>query len=143
MNTDKLIQIIKNNGYKITPQRKIILSILCQRKNNLLSIYDINDACNKQNVTTNITTIYRNMDILTDCNLVHKVLSQDGTSLYQLNCIEDHHHHIICKQCGKTEVIDYCPLNTLKKLSDSKSFQLTEHKLELYGYCKNCFKNNN
>jgi Fe2+ or Zn2+ uptake regulation protein len=130
--------IIKNNGYKLTPQRKAILEVLSEQKHNLLTSNDINNACSAKEVKTNITTIYRNLDLLIKFDIVHKVLDPDGTALYQFNCSNHHHHHLICKNCGSTEVIDYCPIKTLTKLSESKSFHLTEHKLELYGYCKKC-----
>ncbi|TCT16810.1 Fur family zinc uptake transcriptional regulator/Fur family ferric uptake transcriptional regulator [Natranaerovirga pectinivora] len=138
MDLDQLLILLKKKGYKTTPQRKTILTVLLEQKDNLLTAQGINLECIKHKKNTNITTIYRNLELLNEFDLVHKVISDDGTAHYKLKCIENHHHHLICKGCGKMEVIDYCPIKILENLSESKSFTLTDHKLELYGYCKQC-----
>lgn len=140
MNFEQATYVLKDNGYKLTPQRKAILSILCDNKHSLLSTHTIFKSLQKHKSIPNLTTVYRNIDLLVQLNIVHKILSTDGTAHYQLNQSEHtkHQHYLICKQCGNSQSIDYCPLKDIKKVSDSQSFTLTDHKLELYGYCKNC-----
>lgn len=141
MKLDNLLNILKIDGYRITEQRKAILEVLVLNNNNLISVEDIHDKSKKIYPKTNMSTVYRNLEILKELNVIYAVFAENGTTLYKLICSsEHHHHHIICKNCGKTEVINFCPLDTFKKLSKDKNFNLTDHKIELYGYCIDCQK---
>jgi len=135
---ESLQQKLKQHGYKITPQRNAILNVLQNSKNNLISVENILKETKTLYSKTNMSTVYRNLEMLENIALVHKLITEDGLSLYKLNCTDEHHHHIICKNCGKTDVINYCPMEHLKDETIKKSFKLTDHKLELYGYCKDC-----
>ncbi len=139
MSFNNLLNILKSNGYKITEQRKSILKVLSDNNDKLISVETILDKSKELYDKTNMSTIYRNLEILEKLNLIYKVVSENGCTLYKLICSNEHHHHIICKDCGKTEVIEFCPISTLKKLSKDKNFNLTDHKIELYGYCNDCY----
>ncbi|MEN8904995.1 MAG: Fur family transcriptional regulator [Clostridiales bacterium] len=132
------ISKIKSKGYKITKPREAILKILISSKNKMLSADGILKETQIICANINITTIYRNLEILENIGVIHKVVSSKGISLFKLLCNEFHHHHLICNYCGKVESIDFCPIEYYKKISADKDFYLTDHKLELYGFCKNC-----
>lgn len=137
---EKLQLKLKQNGYKLTPQRKAILNVLIKFKCNLISVEKILKEVNTFYDKMNLSTIYRNLEILEKINLVHRIVNNDGLSLYKLNVLDKHHHHLICKKCGKTDTLNFCPIDYFEKESEKKSFKITEHKLELYGYCKDCVK---
>lgn len=141
MNLQSLNDILKSNGYKMTSQREAILKIFIKNKNNFISAEKLFTEVKKLQCKTNLSTIYRNLDVLEKLNIVHKTPAKNGNFLYLLVSETSHHHHIICKGCGKSEVLDYCPLNDITNSLKNKNFTLTDHKLELYGYCKDCEKN--
>ena len=142
MNYEDILTVLRKNDYKITPQRKVITQVLIEHNTSLISIETLFTKTKELYSKTNISTIYRNLEILESLNLVYKVMDE-GTSLYKLNCNhKGHHHHLICKNCGKAEAIDFCPLETLEELSKEREFNLEDHKLELYGTCKKCQLNN-
>lgn len=140
MTLDEIIEILKKNNYKITAQRKAILKVLSDHHHGLMSVDAIYSKSKKIYSKTNMSTIYRNLEILEELNLVYKILNENNAMSYKIICSHEHHHHIICWECGKTETIDFCPLDTLKTLAEEKRFQLTGHKIELYGYCEKCAK---
>ena len=80
--------------------------------------------------------------MLESLSLIHKSLLKNGSAVYKLKCSDKHHHHLTCVCCGKTHVIDYCPLNALNKVSKKNNFKLIEHKIELFGYCEKCINKN-
>ncbi|SKC81177.1 zinc uptake regulator, Fur family [Maledivibacter halophilus] len=138
MKLENIMDKLKSNGYKITEQRKAILEVLSLNHNNLISVEYLFDESKKIYSKTNMSTVYRNLEVLENLNLLYKFITDEGTALYKLRCCDKHHHHIICKNCGRTEIIEFCPINTLIELSKDKKFDLTDHKLELYGYCIDC-----
>lgn len=142
MNLENLVDNLKSCGYKVTQQRKAILETLLLNSKSMLSAENIIMESKKIYNKINMSTVYRNLEILEELNLLCIVSGDDGATLYKLISSSHHHHHIVCKECGRTESIEVCPLDTFKKIAEEKNFHLTDHKLELYGYCDNCYDKN-
>lgn len=137
---NELLDILKSNQYKITEQRRAIMQILSNHHHGMLSVEELYNETKVIYPKTNMSTVYRNIEILESLNLLYKIMNDNGVTQYKLICCEEHHHHLICTHCGKTEVIDFCPLDTFESLAKQKNFQLTGHKIELYGQCAQCLK---
>lgn len=128
---------LKACGYKLTEQRKIIIEFF-QEKPGHYTACEIFEQVKSRCKTINFSTIYRNLELLSSLKIVNKLYINDGVSHYELSGM-GHHHHIICKNCGDMKEIDVCPYESISndKL-DELGFMPTEHKFEIYGYCKNC-----
>jgi Fur family zinc uptake transcriptional regulator/Fur family ferric uptake transcriptional regulator len=140
MREKELTQKLKSYGYKLTSQRQGILEVFIEYKGQVLSAEQIYEKTKKKYPKTNFSTIYRNLEIFERAYIIHK-LSVDGEpAKYELVCCDEHHHHMICKGCGKSERIDFCPMKSMYKELEDREFTLTDHKFELYGYCKKCME---
>ena len=50
-----------------------------------------------------------------------------------------HHHHLICLRCGGIYSFEDDLLDGLEKnIKEKIGFQVTDHEVKLYGYCKEC-----
>lgn len=134
---------LKDNGYKLTNQRRAIIEVLFEHKGRFLTAEEIFVKSKQKLPETNFSTIYRNLNMLESTGIIHTTKIDSGASVYELINNAHHHHHIICKNCGRTEVVDFCPLEELLSKVNNPNFTLTDHKFELYGYCKDCNKKNN
>lgn len=144
MDTNYIISLLKTKGCRITPQRKIIITILVKHQYELLTADQLLILCQIINPDINSTTIYRNLELLDSMKLVYKLTNQHAITTYKIICHTNHHHHIICLNCGKMLPIDYCPINPeLEALIAEHDFTLIDHNLEFYGYCKKCNITNN
>jgi Fe2+/Zn2+ uptake regulation proteins len=139
-NMDKIEYALKEKGYKLTKQRKSILEVLVENSGKFLSVEEIYLRSKNKYEKTNLSTVYRNMEVLEAIDIVHKTSINGSSSSYEFTCSDHHHHHVICKNCGKTETIDFCPLKEFASKVNNSGFTVTDHKLELYGYCNNCSK---
>ncbi|WP_053954810.1 Fur family transcriptional regulator [Inediibacterium massiliense] len=142
MISNEIEKKLKEKGYKLTYQRKAILEILIQHEQQFLTAEEIYIKVKKDLPQINFSTVYRNLEILEKINMIHKINIENKPSQYELILHDDHHHHVICKSCGKTQPIHFCPLKQIIESLEDKDFTLTEHKFELYGYCSNCTKKN-
>jgi Fe2+ or Zn2+ uptake regulation protein len=129
---------LRENGYKLTNQRKAIIEVLFEHRGKFLTAEEIYTKTKEKYSQTNFSTVYRNLDILECTDIIHKTNITEGASIYELSCNDEHHHHIICKGCGKTEAIEFCPFDEIFNKVETKNFTLTEHRFELYGYCNDC-----
>lgn len=139
MQLNELLERLKKEGCRMTPQRHTIIHLLNKHQHELVSVETLLKEAKIDNPAMNATTIYRNLELLDQFNLLYTQNSKDGSKLYKLVCHTVHHHHIICTNCGKILPIDYCPIAPqLEALVKEQGFTLEEHHLELYGKCPQC-----
>lgn len=132
-----IYKTLHEKKYKLTPARKQIINIFLHFDNQLINATELYQFIRKDNQKINFSTIYRNLEVLLECNLLEKLQFENGTR-YKLSKSDSHGHHLICKLCHKTEPIPYCPILELESSLKDSGFLPTEHRLEIYGYCKVC-----
>ncbi len=129
---------LREKGYRITKQRQSIVRVFIQEQENILTAQEIYERVLKIDSRVNFSTVYRNIEILEEIGIIHRIFTGEGCGCYKLNEEKEHHHHFICKNCGKTEVIDFCPLKEMEEQLEKKNFVPTEHSFEIFGYCDKC-----
>lgn len=138
MKREELINRLKENGCRMTGTRETILDLLLDHQQTLISVDDLHKQASSINPSINQTTVYRNIQQLEELDLLY-VKQTENTAYYKLVCHSHHHHHIICLGCQKMVPIDYCPIKpALEDLVHKEGFSLTDHHMELYGYCSEC-----
>jgi len=141
MTLDMLLNQLNIAKCRITPQRRTIIEVLLSHESTLLSADNLLKLCQQKNPDINTTTVYRNLELFDALNLMYTMNIDRNTMGYKLLCSNHHHHHMICLICGKMEAIEYCPISPdLINQATTQGFNITNHNLELYGYCHNCHK---
>jgi Fe2+ or Zn2+ uptake regulation protein len=85
-------------------------------------------------------TIFRSLELLGRLNLVERVDLPSGDHAY-LICEPDHHHHVICSQCGRAETfaMEVGGLSErLEQVARTTGYRIDAHRLEVYGRCPGC-----
>jgi Fur family ferric uptake transcriptional regulator len=87
-----------------------------------------------------LTSIYRCLDLFETLGIVFKIVN--GSSVkYRICEMEDHHHHIVCKKCGDVVELHFCDISDWsEKVKESTGYEVTDHQLNFYGFCKACHK---
>lgn len=129
-------------GIKWTKQRKCVYAILWQATEPLsaVQIYNRVDKTETEGMYA-VSTIYRILAAFEEKGLVSKTTWMgDGTVVYELNRGE-HTHYAVCLACHKRIPLHNCPFAHVHLEQETADFTVTAHKLELYGYCKDCRNN--
>jgi Fur family ferric uptake transcriptional regulator len=139
--TDKKItSILRQQGFKITPQRRTILSAITHSHEHLTPA-EIHERVCQEHPGIGLVTIYRTLEMLTKLGLICEVHAGDNCRSYLMRRPSEHHHHLICSNCGT--VIDFtdCDLGALeRRLSKETGFKISGHLLEFLGKCRKCLK---
>lgn len=131
-------ELLKAKNLRVTKQRKQILQIL-EIENNPISAEEIFNKL-KDLSNMDLSTIYRNLNILEDKNILLKTTNIDGISYYQLNN-DQHKHFITCNICHKKFLIENCPIHELEdSIEKETGFMITGHNFEFTGICPACQK---
>ena len=134
-------EILKENGYKLTSQRKAILKILMENRSEHLSCDDIFKITSVEHPEIGIATIYRTLQLFEELGMVYKLNFNDGFSRYELDLgtEEHHHHHLICLNCEKVIEVKVDLLDSLEqKIEKNDNFTIVDHNVKFYGYCSDC-----
>jgi len=140
LTANRIAGMIRESGHKLTPQRYAVLKVIAAQRDHL-SVEEIYKKALEQNPRIGLVTIYRTLELLGKLNLVCRIHSANGCRDYLMMRPSEHHHHLICSECGRTLDFTDCDLTSLeKKLSSSTGFEIEGHLLELYGKCDACRK---
>lgn len=121
-----------------TKQRQLLFDLL-QGESVPVSAEQIFLCLKEQDADINLSTVYRILELFAMKQLVNKTfMIEDNKAVFELNRME-HKHHLICINCKKMLPLSGCPLKNFEtEIADADEFQVIGHKLEIYGYCKNC-----
>ena len=132
----EIYDLLKNNGGRMTKQKKNILSVLLCNRDRMLSVSDIAAGLPDESNIDN-TTVYRNIQQMCDLGILESIVDDKGINRYMITKGEKHHHHLICVSCGKVFCIP-CKNNYWEQYAKDNGFQELYHKLEVYGKCDKC-----
>ena len=128
---------LSHQGYRMTPQRLMIVSAIENSENHICA-EDIYTQVVAKYPNVNVSTVYRTLDLLEQLGLVTKTEMGIGRVMYH-PIEKGHHHHLICRECGKTIDLDDSTLSPLREslLRDYQfSAELTH--LGILGLCAVC-----
>lgn len=126
-------------GIKWTRQRKDVYEVLYLAQEPLTAVQIYNRIVQKgADGGYAVSTIYRILSAFEEKGLVSRTSwLGDGTAVYELDRGE-HTHYAVCLECRRRVQLDSCPFAHLHLETGAGDFMVTGHKLELYGYCKEC-----
>jgi Fur family ferric uptake transcriptional regulator len=141
LTANRIAGILREHGHKLTPQRHIILKVIAASQDHLTPgvIYE---KSRLENPNIGRMTVYRTLDLLRELNLVCRVHAEGKCRSYMMRRPTEHHHHLICSDCGKVVDFTDCSLIEMEnKLSRASGFDIKGHLLEFYGLCRDCMVN--
>ena len=141
MLTEKRIaHVLRERGYKLTPARRHLIKVIAG-SNAHLTPAELYEKAGGENSGISLVTIYRTLDMLSRLGLICEVYTEGHARSYLLSRPREHHHHLVCAECGTVLDFTGCDLETLeKKLSRETGFHIDSHRLEFSGKCRECQK---
>lgn len=132
---------LKENGYKLTNQRRVVLEALYKRDGDHLTAEEVHQIVKEVNPEIGLATVYRTLQLLSELGLIDKLNLDDGIVRYEIGDMDTkhRHHHLICEECGTIQGVEDDMLDALEEEFYTKyGFRVTDHIAKFYGVCKNC-----
>ena len=134
----KVTQKLSERGFRITPQRRVILHIL-MHANAHLTPAEVYEEARRSIPGLTETTVYRTLEFLTQVGLAQEAFSKTSKSAYEISGYA--HHHLICRKCGKEIEIPHVKMKPLcEEIETETGFQLMQNHLSFFGLCPICQK---
>jgi Fur family ferric uptake transcriptional regulator len=119
--------------------RRLVVEFL-SRQNCCLSAQEIHDRVRAEGARVGIASVYRALDGLAELGLVQRVDLGDGVSRFEpADPTGDHHHHLVCDDCGRVEPFADPALEAaLARVAGGRGYDVAAHDVVLRGACEDC-----
>ena len=132
---EKIVQVLKAKGLRVTPQRFAVYANLLERQDHPTAEQILSDL-NQDAPTSSQATVYLSLQTLRDSGLVREVLLEQGVCRYDANI--EPHHHFRCKSCGEIEDIMWNAFEGLGFQQIRSGLQIDSYEVTVNGVCDRC-----
>jgi Fur family ferric uptake transcriptional regulator len=137
MNQGDIVKRLSEKGYRMTPQRLMIVSAI-ESSDGHISAEEIYAQVVSKYPHVNISTVYRTLELLKELGLVTETNFGEGRVRYH-PAGKGHHHHLVCTGCGAVIDLDESSLSSLKSmLLREYKFSADLRHLAIFGRCDKC-----
>ena len=128
---------LHQQGYRITPQRQMILDAICESGGHSTP-EEILQRVRARSSVVNAATVYRNLNFLVAVRLVIPC-NLGGRNLAYEIAGETPHHHLICRKCGAISDLPHAQVEPLfSQIAKDQGFIVDTNHLVLFGLCSSC-----
>lgn len=121
-----------------TPRRAAVREQL-DGATEFLSAQEVHARLRASGAKIGLTTVYRALQVMADSGEVDALRQADGETVYRRCTTSRHHHHLVCRGCGRTvEVEGPAVERWAERVASAHGFRDVEHTLEVFGTCANC-----
>jgi Fur family transcriptional regulator, ferric uptake regulator len=119
--------------------RRLVVELLGEQ-DCCLSAQEIHDAVRAHGRRVGIASVYRALEGMDALGLVQRIDLGDGVARYEPAHPEgDHHHHLVCDDCGKVEPFEDAGLESaIERVADGRGYTVDAHDVVLRGACEDC-----
>ena len=117
-----------------TRQRTAIAEVLAANAE-FASAQDIHARLDEAGSPVGLATVYRNLQAMATEGEVDVLRTDDGELAYRA-CGSGHHHHLVCRECGRTVEVEG---PTVEKwaaaVATEHGYRDVTHTIEIFGVC--------
>ncbi|MFC6086381.1 Fur family transcriptional regulator [Sphaerisporangium aureirubrum] len=122
----------------MTSRREAVRQVLAGSES-FRSAQDIYAQMRADGAKIGLTTVYRALQSLADAGQVDTLRTDDGESVYRACATGSHHHHLVCRGCGRTvEVAGPAVERWAETVGTEHGFSAITHTVEVFGTCPTC-----
>ena len=133
------INFLRQKGLKLTSQRQQIVATFANIEKHI-TVEELYDILKRKNPSIGHATVFRTLKLMCDAKIARELDLGDRKTRYEHNYGQKHHDHLICVECGKLiEVVDFEIERLQQKLCKKFDFVPKEHKMQIFGSCRQCY----
>jgi len=130
---------LQDAGYRRGGARTVVVETLAGHDCAVTAL-GLDEELRRRKPAVGRASVYRTLDQLEELGLVQRFEASRGIASYErVNPSGHHHHHAICRRCGRMEAFEDRGLErSIARVSDQVAFEVAEHDVVLRGLCERC-----
>ena len=136
---DSTLATLQRKGLRNGGARRAVIDLLAAQ-DCCLTAQEIFDELRAEGRQVGIASIYRVLELLTEKGVLQRVDVGAGTARYEpVLPSGEHHHHLVCDDCGKVEAFADDELErALHRVESRTGYSVAGHDVVLRGACRDC-----
>jgi Fur family ferric uptake transcriptional regulator len=123
---------------RVTKQRLAVSAALDDLAD-FVSTQELHRILQERGTAVSLATSYRILQSLADDGLVDVLRNADGEAVYRRCAVTGHHHHLLCRNCGKAVEVEAPAVEAwAARIAKEHGFTAVEHTVEIFGLCPEC-----
>nr|WP_169312956.1 Fur family transcriptional regulator [Intrasporangium calvum] len=121
----------------MTRQQAAVAELL-EKCNDFTSAQTVHARLRDAGEGVGLATVYRALQAMVEAGTVDVLRTDEGEAVYRA-CSTHHHHHLVCRECGRTvEVEGPAVEQWTDRVAAQHGFSDVTHTLEIFGTCDDC-----
>lgn len=134
----RMVETTGEVGMRRSRKRTLVHDLVAEL-NSFTSTQDIHHLLRDRGEAMGLSTVYRNLQVLADAREIETLRSEDGEVLYRKCEVRQHHHHLVCRQCGRAiEVQGPAVERWAEQAAQENGYSDVAHTVEIFGVCPAC-----
>jgi Fur family ferric uptake transcriptional regulator len=136
---ERTLTELQARGHRRSGARTAVIELLGGQQC-CLTAQEIFDRLRGEGRRVGIASVYRSLDQLTRDGFVQRIDVGAGIARFEpLHADGEHHHHLVCDDCGKVEAFADEQLETaLRRVEGKTGYSVAAHDVVLRGACREC-----
>jgi Fur family ferric uptake transcriptional regulator len=135
---ERLIQVLRKRGFRVTSQRAVILEIIAHNGDHL-SVQEVYLEAKERLPGLNLATVYRTLETLHEAGVIDLLNFGMTPARFSLRDPYNPHGHLVCRECGQISEIDTDLIARISGEVEQKvGFYVEPNHLTLSGLCDEC-----
>ena len=132
-------EALKGAGFRAGGARAAVLDAMAGQSC-CVSAQELHQRVREEGRSVGVASVYRVLDELVELRLVQRIDVGDGIARFEPAQPDgDHHHHVVCDDCGKVEPFaDPTLESAIESASERLGFSVDAHEVVLRGECGDC-----
>ena len=131
-------RLVDRPAPRMTRQRAAVADALGET-DEFRSAQQLHELVRTRGDAVGLATVYRTLQTMADGGEVDVLRGEDGESLYRRCERREHHHHLVCRSCGRAVEIDGPTVEAwAASVASAHGFADIDHTVELWGTCADC-----
>jgi Fur family transcriptional regulator, ferric uptake regulator len=103
------------------------------------SAQEIHAELRRKGEHVGLATVYRHLQALSEEGSIDTIRDAGGETLYRQCETTVHHHHLTCRNCGRSVEVEGPPVEQwAERVAAEAGFTELDHTVELFGLCPEC-----
>jgi Fur family ferric uptake transcriptional regulator len=120
-----------------TRQRAAVAAVLAET-GEFRSAQELHALLREGGDKVGLATVYRNLQAMAAEGEIDMLRTDEGEAVYRA-CSTGHHHHLVCRVCGRTVEVEGAAVEAwAARVSAEHGFTDVRHTLEIFGTCATC-----
>ena len=125
------------DGRRSTRQRSLLRELVSEN-DAFRGAQELHRLLRERGESVGLATVYRNLQVLVEDGEVDTLRGEDGEVLYR-QCSPQHHHHLVCRGCGRVEEVRGPAVEQwADRAASAHGFTDVAHTVEIFGLCPAC-----